>query len=539
MERAFGARMATTKPPWMGSRGPWNGCPFSTQIKEINRPLMSKAPCLAILGTASDVGKSVAVAALCRIFADMGVRVAPFKAQNMSNNSYVTLEGLEMGRAQIVQAEAARIEPTVDMNPVLLKPSGDTTSQVILHGRPISSFKAKEYYQQTEFLFNESLKSLERLRSLYDLVILEGAGSCGEVNLAHRDIVNFRMAHAAEAPVILTADISRGGVFAQLLGTLQVVSEEDRELVSGFLINRFRGDISLFDDGISYLEEQGQRPVLGVIPHYDHIDIDPEDSQSLDSLTDPSSPLQPGRIAIAVIRFPRISNFTDFSPLERDPGVDLHYLTRPRSLEAYDLVLLPGSKNVRADREWLSRNGWDGLLTTYAVKGGRIGGICGGYQILGRIICDPLGVEGPAGETEGFGLLDVETTLSHGKELIRVNGTWEGLDQPVEGYEIHMGRTRCPEGAPVILKNDGQSDGARNPSGRVWGVYLHGLFDSQPFRHAFLESLNPTYSPAGKNETSGAFKDRQYDLLADHFHRHLDLDRLLEITRLKEVLHGR
>ncbi len=503
---------------------------------------MSKAPCLAILGTASDVGKSVAVAALCRIFADMGIRVAPFKAQNMSNNSYVTLEGLEMGRAQIVQAEASRIEPTVDMNPVLLKPSGDTTSQVILHGRPVSSFKASEYYQQTEFLFNEALKSLERLRSLYDLVILEGAGSCGEVNLAHRDIVNFRMAHAAEAPVILTADISRGGVFAQLLGTLQVMSEEDRKRVAGFLINRFRGDLSLFDDGISYLEEQGQRPVLGVIPHYDHIDIDPEDSQVLDALTDPPSSPQPGRIAIAVIRFPRISNFTDFSPLERDPGVDLHYLTRPRSLESYDLVILPGSKNVRADREWLLRNGWDERLTAYAEEGGRIGGICGGYQILGRTIRDPKGVEGPAGETEGLGLLDVETTLSSDKELIRVSGTWEELGQPVEGYEIHMGRTRCPEDAPVIRKNDGKSDGTRNPSGRIWGVYLHGLFDNPSFLCTFLKSLNPAYCPSGDSctkETSGAFKDRQYDLLAEHFRRHLDLDRLLEITGLKGVLHVR
>ena len=502
---------------------------------------MSKAPCLAILGTASDVGKSIVVAALCRIFADMGVRVAPFKAQNMSNNSYVTLEGLEMGRAQIVQAEAARIEPTVDMNPVLLKPSGDTTSQVILHGQPIRSFKAKDYYRQTEFLFQETLGSLERLRSRFQLVILEGAGSCGEVNLAQRDIVNFRMAHAAEAPVLLTADISRGGVFAQLLGTLQVVSEEDRKRVAGFLINRFRGDLSLFDDGVSYLEEQGQRPVLGVIPHYDHIDIDPEDSQVLDALTDPPSSPQQGKTAVAVVRFPRISNFTDFSPLQRDPGIDLHYLTRPRALEVYDLVLLPGSKNVRADREWLSRNGWDERLTGYAEGGGRIGGICGGYQILGRTIRDPKGVEGPAGEIGGLGLLEIETTLSNDKELTRVRGTWEELGQPVEGYEIHMGRTRCLEGSPVILKNDGQRDGTRHRSGLIWGVYLHGLFDNPSFRCAFLKSLNPAYCPSGDNrteETSRSFKDRQYNLLAEHFRRHLDLDRLIAVTGLKEVFHG-
>ena len=499
---------------------------------------MPKAHCLAILGTASDVGKSIVVAALCRVFADMGVKVAPFKAQNMSNNSYVTFDGLEMGRAQIVQAEAARIEPTVDMNPVLLKPSGDTTSQVILHGRPISSFKAKDYYRQTEFLFNEAVKSLERLRKLYQVVILEGAGSCGEVNLARRDIVNFRMAHAAEAPVVLTADISRGGVFAQLLGTLQVVSEEDRRRTAGFLVNRFRGDIGLFDDGIDYLEKEGQRPVFGVIPHYDHIDIDPEDSQVLDILTDPPVSPQTGKIGIAVIRFPRISNFTDFSPLQRDPGIDLHYLTRPRSLETYDLVILPGSKNVRADREWLTQYGWDQQLMTYAREGGRIGGICGGYQILGRIIRDPLGIEGPAGESEGLGLLDVETTLSGEKELVRVSGTWEELGQPVAGYEIHMGRTRCPTGAAVIRKNDGQIDGVRNPTGNIWGVYLHGLFDSPSFRHSFLASLSPAYRPGGDDETPDDFKDRQYDLLAEHFRRHLDLDRLIELTGLKEAIHG-
>jgi len=499
---------------------------------------MSRAPCLAILGTASDVGKSVAVAALCRIFSDMGIQVAPFKAQNMSNNSYVTREGLEMGRAQIAQAEAARIEPSVDMNPVLLKPSGDTTSQVILHGRPVSIFKARDYYQQTDFLFSEAQKSLERLRSNYQLVILEGAGSCGEVNLAHRDIVNFRMAHAADAPVILTADISRGGVFAQLLGTLQVVSEKDRQSVVGFLINRFRGDISLFDDGLEYLEKEGQRPVFGVIPHYDHIDIDPEDSQVLDAMTDPPALPQADKTAIAVIRFPRISNFTDFSPLQRDTGVDLHYLTRPRSLECYDLVILPGSKNVRADREWLLQSGWDERLMAFAQAGGHIGGICGGYQILGRIIRDPLGIEGPVGETEGLGLLDVETTLNDDKELIRVKGTWEALGQAVEGYEIHMGRTRCRAGTSVIRKEDGQSDGVRSRNRNIWGVYLHGLFDSPAFRQAFLAALNPAYRPCGNNETSQTFKNRQYDLLAGHFRRHIDLDRLLAATGLKEVLNG-
>jgi adenosylcobyric acid synthase len=499
---------------------------------------MSQARCLAVLGTASDVGKSVIVAALCRIFADQGIAVAPFKAQNMSNNSCVTADGLEMGRAQIVQAEAARIEPSADMNPVLLKPCGDTCSQIVLHGRAMGSAPARDYFRRTEFLFHEALASLERLRARYQLIILEGAGSCAEVNLAARDIVNFRMARAADAPVLLASDISRGGVFAQLLGTLQVIPEPDRKQVVGFLINRFRGDPDLFRDGIRYLEEQGQRPVLGVIPHFDHIDIDSEDSQSLDPLTDPPRPPRPGRIGVAVVRLPRISNFTDFAPLQRDPGVDLHYLSRPRPLEDYALVLLPGSKNVRADREWLARSGWEERLMALAAAGGRIGGICGGYQILGRLIRDPLGVEGAPGETAGLGLLDVETTLSSDKALKRVRGLWEPLGQAVAGYEIHMGQTRPPTGMAVIRRDDGSLDGARTLDGRIWGAYLHGLFDTPGFRRAFLAVLDPAYGAGRGTETHEQFKDRQYDLLADHFRRHLDLDRLLAATGLKGAFHG-
>jgi adenosylcobyric acid synthase len=252
-------------------------------------------------------------------------------------------------------------------------------------------------------------------------------------------------------------------------------------------------------------------------------------------LTDPPASHQPNKVHIAVIRLPRMANFTDFSPLQRDPGVDLHYLTRPRPLEGYDLVVLPGSKNVRGDRAWLAQNGWDERLTAYAEAGGRIGGICGGFQLLGRIIRDPLGVEGPAGESPGLALLDVETTLTGSKKLIRIKGLWEALNQPVEGYEIHMGRTLLLSGAPAIRKNDGHTDGARSPDGRIWGVYLHGLFDSPAFRHGFLAGLKPAYRPASADATAAAYKDRQYDLLADHFRRHLDLDRLVEAARLQEV----
>ena len=339
--------------------------------------------------------------------------------------------------------------------------------------------------------------------------------------------------------VILTLPTSAGGAFSpNFSAPCRWCRKKDRQSVAGFLINRFRGDLNLFDDGIVYLEKEGKRPVFGVIPHYNHIDIDPEDSQSLDTLTDPPSQPRPDRVAIAVIRLPRISNFTDFSPLQRDTGVDLHYLTRPRDLQGYDLVILPGSKNVRADREWLSHNGWEKHLTQYAEAGGSIGGICGGYQILGRIIRDPLGIEGLPGESAGLGLLDVETVLTDEKELIRVKGTWAALDQPVEGYEIHMGRTCCPAGSEAIRKKDGTTDGLRSPNGRFWGVYLHGLFDNPSFRHAFLANLNPAYRPALDYKTTLKFKDRQYGLLAGHFRQHLDLDRLLATTGLKEVFRG-
>ena len=313
----------------------------------------SNASCLAIFGTGSDVGKSIVVTALCRIFADLGLRTTPFKAQNMSNNSFVTLEGGEMGRSQVAQAEAARIPPHVDMNPVLLKPSSDVGSQVIVHGLSIGNRQARDYWGDTQALCAKAGESLTRLRDAYDLVILEGAGSCGEVNLRDRDFVNFRMAHTADASVILVADIDRGGVFAQIIGTMEVIPEEDRKRVAGFIINRFRGDPGLFEDGIHYIEQRTGLPVFGVIPYNQDLRIDAEDSLALDAMIDPAESPDPDRISVAVLLLPRISNFTDFAPLERDPGIQVHYLVRPRDLNGYDLVLLPGTKNVRRDLDWL------------------------------------------------------------------------------------------------------------------------------------------------------------------------------------------
>lgn len=504
---------------------------------------MEKKParCVSVLGTASDVGKSVVVTALCRIFSDMGVRVVPFKAQNMSNNSFVTLSGDEMGRAQIAQAEAARLEPHADMNPVLLKPSGDTVSQVVLHGKPSGNMSAKDYFKDTEYLFKEAASSLDRLRLEYDLVVMEGAGSCAEVNLKDRDFVNFRVARAVGAPVILVADIDRGGVFAQVIGTLDLLPAEDRDLVRAIIINRFRGDPDLFDDGIKYIEERTGLPVLGLIPFFRHIEIDCEDGVPLEAVVDPSGGPMRDRINIAVIRLPHISNFTDFAPLGRESLVNLHYLAAPRTLSGYDNVLLSGTKNTRGDMEWLRKTGWNRILLEYVESGGELGGICGGYQMLGRLIHDPHGIEGPSGKTEGLGLLDTETTIKQGKVLRRSAGVWIANGEQVQGYEIHMGLTPRPDGLPAAIRLISPSEagleeeGVRTPDGKIWGTYFHGLFDAPPFRQAFLKRLRPdlTVGLAVADEKSAAsFKDRQYDLLADHFRVHLDMEKLSVIVGL-------
>jgi adenosylcobyric acid synthase len=496
--------------------------------------------CLSILGTGSDVGKSVVVAALCRIFANRGIRVAPFKAQNMSNNSFVTLSGGEVGRAQVVQAEAARVPVHVDMNPVLLKPSSDTGSQVVVHGKPMGNSEASTYFADTDYLFGKARESLARLRSDHELVVMEGAGSCAEVNLRSRDFVNFRMAHAADAPVILVADIDRGGVFAQLIGSLEVIPPEDRERVRGFIINRFRGDPSLFQDGIEYIERKTGIPVLGLVHFYRHIEIDSEDGMPLDVVVDPHAILPSDQINIAVVRLPHISNFTDFAPLARIPYVNLHYLSKPRPLAGYDIAFLPGSKNVRADLEWMRKVGWDKGLLQYLDRGGRLGGICGGFQMIGKVILDPHGIEGAPGETKGLGLLDLETTLEKEKVLSRSTGFWLDNEKPVEGYEIHMGVTARTGNVPYVIRVKERNgiaaddyDGARSQDRSVWGTYFHGLFDHPLSRHSFLRTLKPECefeTDEHLQEHEEAYKERQYDLLAEHFENHLDMARLMDIV---------
>lgn len=497
------------------------------------------AQTIALLGTGSDVGKSVVASALCRIYRNRGYKVAPYKAQNMSNNSYVTREGGEMGRAQVVQAEACRLEPHTDMNPVLLKPNTDLGSQVVLQGKTIGNAQARDYYKDTSVLFAKARESLDRLRSRHELIVIEGAGSCAEVNLRSRDFVNFETAHAADAPVIIVADIDRGGVFAQLVGSLNVMPARDRQRVAGFIINKFRGDAALFDDGIRYLETTTGLPVLGLIPYYRHIEIDPEDGMPLETVIDPPDRPQPGKINIAAIRLPHISNFTDFNPLIRHPAIRFHYLSKPRDLSGYDLLILPGTKNVRFDLQWLCDTAWEAPIATFHNQGGRILGVCGGYQMLGHQIHDPHGVEGTPGSTPGLGLLDVATTLARDKILSRSQGKLAD-GTPIDGYEIHMGQTTLgPQAQPFVkissrnAQPQTDTDGARNPDGTVIGCYFHGLFDFPEFRDHFLKQIDTDWT-AEDRATAAAFKQTQYDQLADHFAQHLDMHKLDAILGLRK-----
>ncbi|MFP4165683.1 MAG: cobyric acid synthase [Opitutales bacterium] len=490
-----------------------------------------KGTCISILGTASDVGKSVLATALCRILKNRGYSVAPFKAQNMSNNSFVTATGEEMGRAQVAQAEACGLHPCADMNPVLLKPSGDCESQVVVQGHVIGRCNARDYFKDTSALFDRAMESLERLRSKYDIVVMEGAGSCAEVNLRSRDFVNFPIARAVDASVILAADIERGGVFAQIVGTLEVVDPEDRASVKGFLINRFRGDAGLFSNGIEYLEQRTGRKIFGVVPHFHDIRIDQEDGVAINRLVDRGFP-EGGSLNIAVICLPRMSNQTDFDALERTDGINVNYLGEARDLKDYQLCVLPGSKNVRGDLKWLLEEGWGERLKDFVGRGGHLAGICGGYQMLGQTITDPKGVEDTAGHSEGLGLLPVHTVLGSRKELWQVTGRALLSDASVFGYEIHMGATERSAGEPAfeLVRADGSvvADGCVAADGRVWGSYVHGLFDSASFRNELLRRFNPAFEGPWVVEDYPVFKERQYDALAAHVEAAVDVDALLE-----------
>jgi adenosylcobyric acid synthase len=502
--------------------------------------MTNKAACLAVLGTGSDVGKSIVTTALCRIFANRGLRVAPFKAQNMSNNSGVTPEGAEMGRAQIVQAEAARIPPHCDMNPVLLKPVSDVGSQVVLNGVAWMDASSQSYYTKKDFLFTESRAALDRLRASHDLIILEGAGSCAEVNLMAGDIVNLRMAAYAEAPVILVADIDRGGVFAQIVGTLACLPTEQQTQIRGFVINRFRGDIALFQPGVDWIEQQTGKPVFGVLPWYKHFHIEAEDAVVIENAP-PFHPADGAEPAIAVIRLPHISNFTDFDPLAKLSGCRLVYLQQPQALDHFRAAILPGSKSTCTDLQWLAATGWRDHLLRYAAAGGHLLGICGGYQMLGTWVRDPDGIEGAPGATAGLGLLPVETVLKAPKTTTLTDFSWNGIAGT--GYEIHMGRTDPPRERSLVtvLRRNGvpcaDTDGCISEAGRVLGTYMHGLFDTPAITRHWLAGIGLSHVAVDQLHGPAA-RDRAYEQLAEHTLTHLDLEAITALlpTHLQERL---
>lgn len=506
--------------------------------------MKNKCKTIMFLGTGSDVGKSVTAAAFCRILKRKGYSVAPFKAQNMSNNSYITVEGGEIGRAQVVQAEAAGLLPSSDMNPVLLKPSSGLGAQVVLQGKVLGQATAVEYHSQKKQLVNAVMESFNRLAAQHEVIVLEGAGSCCEVNLKKNDIVNFAMAGRAHSPCIIVADIDRGGVFAQLIGSMHLMSRKEKELTAGFVINKFRGDPALFQDGMDIIEQKTRRPVFGLVPFYNNIYIDPEDSVAVQSDKRPVLSLRKDKLNIAVIKLPGISNFTDMESLEREPDVILNYLNRRQPLDSYDLLILPGTKNVMEDAVWLKKAGWSKEIKAYAAGGGFLLGICGGYQLLGREVHDPLGVESDRGGVKALGLLPASTRLEGDKILRRVIGKDIGTGKKITGYEIHMGRT-APIGKPgddiqpfLEIRDPGRKnkwqDGLRTKDGKISGAYVHGLLDSPAWRRDYLNAIRRQKGLPERKSSAPARGGRfhQYDLLADHYEQYTDVKAILEVMGL-------
>ncbi|MYD66382.1 MAG: cobyric acid synthase [Chloroflexi bacterium] len=491
-----------------------------------------------VVGTASSVGKSVVVTALCRIFRQDGVQVAPFKAQNMSNNAAVTADGLEIGRAQAEQAAAAGLEPHVDMNPVLLKPQGDRTSQLVLRGRPAGLLHSRDFTGRKRDLWPDAAEALDALRARHDLVVAEGAGSPAEPNLRAGDITNMRVARHADAPTLLVGDIDRGGVFAHLLGTLELLPPEDRALVRGFVINRFRGDPSLLGPAIEEIEQRTGVPVLGVIPWIDDIGVAEEDAVALER-PEGGAAGEAAEVDVAVLRLPRIANFDDFDPLMREPRVRVRWVRHADELGAPDLAVLPGTKATVADLAWLRGQGLDRAVEEHAARSGAVLGICGGFQMLGERLVDEEGVEAaPGTEVPGLGLLPVETrfvaektTRQASGEVRAAAGPWAGATGlPVSGYEIHMGQHTGEAGARPLLDLDGRPDGAVSPDGRIAGTYLHGLLHNDGVRAALLRALGR--HEAG--EAAVAFDERReaaFDRLASVVREHLDMARVNALVR--------
>lgn len=491
----------------------------------MKNPLPSLRP-IMFVGTASDVGKSVITAGFCRIFRQDGFNPAPFKAQNMSLNSYVTPNGLEIGRAQAVQAEAAGIPCHTDMNPVLLKPTNDKSSQIVLNGKPIGTQSAYEYFMSgnRQGLLEEVKLAYNRLSEQYAPIVMEGAGSISELNLKHRDITNMRMALHAGAATYLIGDIDRGGVFASLYGTMALLSPLEKACIKGIIINKFRGDSRLFDDGRRMIEELCGVPVVGVIPYFKDIFIEEEDSVSLQHK---ATSAQAGKVNIAVILVNRMSNFTDFDRLEKDPRVHLYYTNQPREIEKAAIIILPGSKNTIEDMMAIRENGVATAIYQAWENGKTVIGICGGYQMMGELIEDPLQVESATIQTPGLGLLPVRTVLQAHKTTLQCSFTYKNFTENCKGYEIHMGHTSAAVHQPLAYLADGRTDGFML-NRKCWGTYLHGILDNT----VVINDLLADYTPiTGEALDYQCYKEEQYNRLADLIRSHVDIDQVYRSLR--------
>lgn len=500
---------------------------------------------IMMMGTSSHVGKSILATAMCRILYRKGRKVVPFKAQNMALNSYVTRDGDEMGRAQVAQAEAAGMEPMVDMNPVLLKPTGNAASQVIIMGKPVGNMSAREYHRGYSLKAFDAVKeALGRLDKEYDTIVIEGAGSPAEINLKANDIVNMRVAKYLQAPVLLIADIDRGGALASLVGTLELLDEEERALVKGLVINKFRGDVTLLTPAIDFLEEKTGKPVLGVVPHIDQMGIDDEDSVSLEEKQ--AAPME-GDIRIAVIQTPKISNFTDFDALAHEKDVALYYVKSVEDLGEPDVIMLPGSKNTTEDMLYLRKSGLGEKILAHAKAGKAVIGICGGYQMLGEVIRDPQHTESQNDEAAGLGLLGMETVFASEKLTSQVVAQCQDLNfmgqsisaDNLQGYEIHMGHTAFTREADkhpfTVCQRRGKTcasqEGTANAAGNVFGTYIHGVFDNDVFRRSVLNALRHSKGLEALANTRNVMAEKQqaYEHLADVVENALDMEKLYQI----------
>lgn len=478
---------------------------------------------LMVQGTTSDAGKSVMVAGLCRVLKRRGIRVAPFKPQNMALNSAVTVDGGEIGRAQAVQAIACGLAPHTDMNPILLKPNSDIGAQVIIHGKALSNMDAVDYHDYKPRALRAVLESHARLTSHYEAVVVEGAGSPAEINLRQGDVANMGFAEAVDCPVILVADIDRGGVFAHIVGTLALLSESEQARIKGFIINRFRGDIALLQSGLDWLEQKTGKPVLGVIPYLQDFYLEAEDA------VDRSQVLSDPLLRVCVPVFSRIGNHTDFDPLRLHPQIDFSYVRPGSAIPACDLIILPGTKNTRGDLDFLRAQGWEEQIQAHLGAGKKVLGICGGFQMLGQAVHDPLGIEGRPGSTSGLGLADFSTTMTEQKILRRETGHLSATGAPARGYEIHCGISSGPDldSHPAIqIKN--RIDGYQSPDDKLFGTYLHGIFDQQSARDALLTWAGIKTGTL-INFDFESLQENNIDRLADCLEEHMQIDTVLEL----------